>query len=302
MTFNETIDYLYGRLPVFHRIGPKALKPGLDNTLRLCAALGNPQEKFRSIHVAGTNGKGSTSHMLASIYQQAGLKVGLYTSPHLYLFTERIRVNGDPIPEAVVVQFVEDTKSLVDAIEPSFFELTVAMAFDYFAREQVDLAIIEVGLGGRLDSTNVITPLVSVITNIGYDHMDVLGDTLPQIAAEKAGIIKPGIPAVVGEWVSETRPVFQATADRQNAPIFFATDRFTATDSGVADERRQVRINDKAKPDNPSMGYALDLSAAYQTLNLPAILQTVDLLQNLFPVSEIAIGEGLGQTVQNTSL
>ncbi len=302
MTFTETIDYLYGRLPVFHRIGPKALKPGLDNTLKLCAALGNPQEKFRSIHVAGTNGKGSTSHMLASIYQQAGLKVGLYTSPHLYSFTERIRINGVPIPEAVVVQFVEDTKSLVDKIEPSFFELCVAMAFDHFAREQVDLAIIEAGLGGRLDSTNVITPLLSVITNIGYDHMDVLGDTLPQIAGEKAGIIKPGVPAVVGEWVSETRPVFEAASDRQNAPLFFATDRFKATDSGVADERRQVRIADKSKPDKPPMDYVLDLIGTYQTLNLPAILQTVDLLQYRFPVSDIIMGEGLGQTVQNTGL
>lgn len=316
MTYNETIDYLYSRLPVFHRIGSKALKPGLGNTIRLCAAIGNPHHKFPSIHVAGTNGKGSTSHMLASVYAEAGFKVGLYTSPHLKSFTERIRINGQPIPESEVVQFVEQTKPLVEEVEPSFFELTVAMAFDYFAREQVDLAIIEVGLGGRLDSTNIISPLVSVITNIGYDHMDVLGDTLPEIAAEKAGIIKPGIPAVIGEWLPETRPVFQAVADRYNkdAPhrktnLFFASERFLTTDLGIEKERRQVRITDQKQTDYPAdhsadlpFTVSLDLLGAYQLLNLPAILQTVDLLQNQFPVSQLAIGEGLTKTVKNTGL
>jgi len=302
MTFNETIDYLYSRLPVFHRIGPKALKPGLDNTIKLCEALGNPQEKFRSIHVGGTNGKGSTSHMLASIYQEAGLKVGLYTSPHLYSFRERIRINGLPIPEEEVVQFVEQNNALMEAVEPSFFELTVAMAFDFFAREQVDLAIIEVGLGGRLDSTNIITPLVSIITNISYDHMDVLGDTLSAISGEKAGIIKSGIPAIIGEWVAETRPVFQAAADRQSAPIFFASDRFTATDLGIVNECRQVAISDRNKPHNPTVQYELELSGAYQILNLPAILQAVDLLQNQVPVSGLALGEGLAKIVRNTGL
>ncbi len=302
MTYNETIDYLYSRLPVFHRVGSKALKPGLDNTIKLCAALENPHEKFLSIHVGGTNGKGSTSHMMASIYQEAGLKVGLYTSPHLYSFTERIRINGHPIPEVEVVQFVEQNNGLMEAIEPSFFELTVAMAFDYFAREQVDLAIIEVGLGGRLDSTNIITPLVSVITNISYDHMDVLGDTLSAISAEKAGIIKPGIPAVIGEWVFETRPVFQAEADKKGAPIFFASDRFSVTDSGIVNERRQLTISDQNNPKYPSSQYELDLLGAYQIKNVPAILQTVKLLQNRFSVSRSALGEGLAKTVQNTGL
>lgn len=316
MTYNETIDYLYSRLPVFHRIGSKALKPGLGNTIRLCAAIGNPQQKFPSIHVAGTNGKGSTSHMLASIYAEAGFKVGLYTSPHLKLFTERIRINGQPIPESEVVQFVEQTKALVEEVEPSFFELTVAMAFDYFAREQVDLAIIEVGLGGRLDSTNIITPLVSVITNIGYDHMDVLGDTLAEIASEKAGIIKPGIPAVIGEWLAETRPIFQAVFDAQqeHAPhrqtvLFFASERFSTTDLGLENGLRQVQITDQKKVNYKadhsadfSFTVSLDLPGAYQLLNLPAILQTVDLLQNQFPVSQWAIGEGLAKTGRNTGL
>lgn len=302
MTFNETIDYLYSRLPVFHRIGAKALKPGLDNTIRLCAALGNPHEKFLSVHVAGTNGKGSTSHMLASIYAEAGFKVGLYTSPHLKSFTERIRINGQPIPESEVVEFVEQTKTLVDTVEPSFFELTVAMAFDYFAREQVDLAIIEVGLGGRLDSTNIITPLVSLITNIGYDHTDILGDTLSLIAGQKAGIIKPGIPAVVGEWVGETRPVFTTVAEANNAPLFFASDRFSTLDLGLKKEQRLVEISDRNAPNSFPVQYSLELAGAYQLRNLPAILQIVDLLQSQFPASRFAIGEGLAKTVRNTGL
>ena len=302
MTFNETIDYLYSRLPVFHRIGAKALKPGLDNTIRLCAALGNPHEKFLSVHVAGTNGKGSTSHMLASIYAEAGFKVGLYTSPHLKSFTERIRINGQPIPESEVVEFVEQTKTLMDTVEPSFFELTVAMAFDYFAREQVDLAIIEVGLGGRLDSTNIITPLASLITNIGYDHTDILGDTLFLIASQKAGIIKPGIPAVVGEWVGETRPVFTTVAEANNAPLFFASDRFSTLDLGLKKEQRLVEISDRNAPNSFPVQYSLELAGAYQLRNLPAILQIVDLLQSQFPASRSAIGEGLAKTVRNTGL
>ena len=302
MTFNETIDYLYSRLPVFHRMGAKALKPGLDNTIRLCAALGNPHEKFPSVHVAGTNGKGSTSHMLASIYAEAGFKVGLYTSPHLKSFTERIRINGQPIPESEVVEFVEQTKTLVDTVEPSFFELTVAMAFDYFAREQVDLAIIEVGLGGRLDSTNIITPLASLITNIGYDHTDILGDTLFLIASQKAGIIKPGIPAVVGEWVGETRPVFTTVAEANNAPLFFASDRFSTLDLGLKKEQRLVEISDRNAPNSFPVQYSLELAGAYQLRNLPAILQIVDLLQSQFPASRSAIGEGLAKTVRNTGL
>lgn len=199
-TYQQTLDYLFARLPMFSRIGSAAIKKDLTNTLKLCAALGQPQEKFKSIHIAGTNGKGSTSHMLSAVFQHCGYKTGLYTSPHLIDFRERIRINGKEIPEAFVIDFVDRYKAVIEEIEPSFFEITVAMAFAAFAAEQVDIAIIETGLGGRLDSTNVITPELSVITNISYDHMDVLGNTLQEIAREKAGIIKPGY-----RWLWENR-------------------------------------------------------------------------------------------------
>lgn len=306
MTYDETIAYLYSRLPVFHREGPKAIKPGLGNIIRLCEALGNPHEQFRSIHVAGTNGKGSTSHMLASIYQEAGYRVGLYTSPHLKSFTERIRINGQPIPEAEVIRFVEETQTLVDAVEPSFFELTVAMAFAYFARQQVDVAVIEVGLGGRLDSTNIIMPLLSVITNIGYDHMDVLGDTLAQIAWEKAGICKPNIPLVIGEYLAETRPVFALVAQERNAPIYFASDRFHVKDLGIQNEQRKVTVidNSGASKDLPfePISHSLELLGGYQVRNVPAILQAVEILQSTLPASSEHVAKGLARTVTNTGL
>src|SRR4051812_28909942 len=208
MNYQQTLDYLYTQLPVFTRVGASAYKADLDNTIALLSILNNPEHKFKSIHVGGTNGKGSTSHMLAAILQVAGYKTGLYTSPHLKDFRERIRINGQMISEQTVIDFVEDHKADFDEIAPSFFEMTVALAFDVFAKEQVDIAIIEVGLGGRLDSTNVITPLLSVITNIGWDHMNMLGDTLPLIAGEKAGIIKPGIPVVIGEKQEEVANIF----------------------------------------------------------------------------------------------
>ncbi|HEY0900183.1 MAG TPA: Mur ligase family protein, partial [Sphingobacteriaceae bacterium] len=199
MNYSQTLDYLYSRLPMFSRQGASAIKKDLTNTLALCERLGDPHNKIKTIHVGGTNGKGSTSHMLAAILQSAGYKTGLYTSPHLRDFRERIRVNGQMIHEEAVIAFVESQKANIEEIQPSFFEVTVAMAFDHFAKEEVDIAVIEVGLGGRLDSTNIITPLLSVITNIGYDHMNILGDSLNEIAFEKAGIIKPSIPAVIGE-------------------------------------------------------------------------------------------------------
>src|SRR5688500_5676786 len=192
--YKEAVQYLYNNLPMFQRVGAVAYKKDLTNTLKLCEALNNPHKKFRSIHVAGTNGKGSTSHMLASVLQSSGYKTGLYTSPHLKDFTERIKIDGKEISKEFVVDFVNRIKPSIETIHPSFFEITVAMAFDYFAQEKVDVAVIEVGLGGRLDSTNIITPLASVITNISFDHKDILGDTLEKIAFEKAGIIKPGIP------------------------------------------------------------------------------------------------------------
>ena len=208
MTYQETIDYLYAQLPMFSRIGAAAYKEDLHNTIALCNAIDNPQTKFKSVHIAGTNGKGSTSHMLAAILQQAGYKTGLYTSPHLKDFRERIKINGEMIAQDFVIDFVQRTQQIAQQIEPSFFELTMTMAFDYFAQQQVDIAIIETGLGGRLDSTNIITPFLSIITNIGYDHMNILGDTLEKIAAEKAGIIKSNIPVIIGEYLAETKPVF----------------------------------------------------------------------------------------------
>lgn len=299
MQYSEALDYLYSRLPVFHRIGPKALKPGLGNTLRLCAAVGNPQDQFRSIHVAGTNGKGSTAHMLASVYAAAGYRVGLYTSPHLKSFTERIRMNGQPIAEEAVARFVADNQVTIEAVEPSFFEVTVAMAFDWFARQQVDLAIIEVGLGGRLDSTNVITPLTSVITNIGYDHTDILGDTLPQIAAEKAGIIKNDVPVVVGESQPETELVFRDVAALANAPIVFADRHYIVEDHAIANGLRQVVVK---RPDGSAGRYRLDLLGHYQLRNLPAVLATVAGLQALLPVSETALQTGLDTASSSTGL
>jgi len=219
MTYGQVLDYLYSKLPMYQRVGKAAYKKDLSNTLRLLTALGQPQAKFKSVHIAGTNGKGTSAHGIAAILQTAGYNVGLYTSPHLKHFTERIRINGAEVGEDFVVDFVKRTKPLIEEIEPSFFEITVAMAFDYFAKQQVDIAIVETGLGGRLDSTNVIKPEVSLITNIGYDHMDMLGDTLDKIAWEKAGIIKPDTPVVIGELTPETEPVFRQKAREMPAEI-----------------------------------------------------------------------------------
>ena len=212
MTYQQTIEYLYASQPAFHLVGASAYKPGLDNTYRLMAHLGNPHQQLRAVHVAGTNGKGSTSHLIAAALQAQGYRVGLFTSPHLIDFRERIRISGEMIPEAMVVQFVADNCEFLDSLRPSFFETTMALAFWYFAQQQVDIAVIEVGLGGRLDSTNILTPLLSVITNIGIDHTEFLGTTLSQIAAEKAGIIKPHVPCVIGETHPETQDIFLARA------------------------------------------------------------------------------------------
>ena len=212
MTYAQTIDYLYASQPAFHLVGASAYKPGLDNTYRLMAHLGNPHERLRAVHVAGTNGKGSTSHLIAAALQAQGYKVGLFTSPHLVDFRERIRISGEMIPEETVVQFVAEHRAFLDELRPSFFETTMALAFWYFAQQQVDIAVVEVGLGGRLDSTNILTPLLSVITNIGIDHTEFLGDTLTQIAEEKAGVMKPHVPCVIGETHPETQEVFLARA------------------------------------------------------------------------------------------
>jgi len=222
VSYQESVTYLYVSRPPFHQVGASAYKPGLENTLRLMAQVGNPHEQLQAIHVAGTNGKGSTSHLIAASLQASGRKVGLFTSPHLVSLTERIRINGQPIPEEEVAAFVEKHKELLDKLQPSFFETMTVMAFDYFVREKVDVAVVEVGLGGRLDSTNVLTPILSVITNIGLDHTEFLGNTLPKIAREKAGIIKPHVPVVVGESHPQTINVFLSKAQECEAEIYFA--------------------------------------------------------------------------------
>jgi dihydrofolate synthase / folylpolyglutamate synthase len=270
MTYQQTIDYLYSQLPMFSRIGAAAYKKDLHNTLELCAALNNPERKFKSIHIAGTNGKGSTSHMLAAILQQAGYKTGLYTSPHLKDFRERIKINGEMVEEQFVTDFVERTKQLTKEIEPSFFELTVVMAFEYFAQQKVDIAIIETGLGGRLDSTNVITPLLSIITNIGYDHMNLLGNTLPEIAFEKAGIIKPNVPVVIGEYNNHTKPVFEKKAMECKAPVFFVQDEYKV--SAVKATAGFLQCDVTNTVDNITETFQLDLNGLYQTKNLCTVL------------------------------
>jgi len=257
-------------------MGSVAFKKDLTNTLLLCERLGNPHKKFKSIHVGGTNGKGSVSHMLAAIFQTAGYKTGLYTSPHLYDFRERIKVNGIMCDGDFVVGFVEKIKPAIEEIEPSFFEITVAMAFEFFAQKKVDIAIVEVGLGGRLDSTNVITPELSVITNIGWDHMNMLGNTLQEIASEKAGIIKQGIPVVIGEKKKETEEVFRNTASQKHAPIFFAEDNFSVTDYHLTNDFISVSVTDKM---SSTQHYHLDLAGIYQIKNILTVLQAVELLK-----------------------
>ena len=278
MDYPQTLDYLLSKLPMYSRIGAAAYREDLTNTILLSESIGNPERRFRSVHIAGTNGKGSTSHMLAAIFQEAGYKTGLYTSPHLKDFRERIRINGKMIDEAAVCDFVDRIRPVSEAIDPSFFEVTVAMAFDYFARNNVDIAIIEVGLGGRLDSTNIITPDLSVITNISYDHMNLLGDTLPAIAAEKAGIIKHNIPVVIGEHQPETAPVFEAKAKQENAPLSFADHHRYVTDWKYGRHTLDVEIATTPVAADVEW-YTLDLAGIYQTRNILTVLEAVHMLR-----------------------
>lgn len=262
---------------MFSRMGSAAFKKDLTNTIVLCEALGNPHRKFKSIHVGGTNGKGSVSHMLAAVLQTAGYKTGLYTSPHLYDFRERIRINGDLVSEDFVVSFVERIRPLIEKVSPSFFEITVAMAFDYFASQEVDIAIVEVGLGGRLDSTNIITPELSVITNIGLDHTNMLGTTLQEIAGEKAGIIKKGVPVVIGEKHPETEPVFTEKAHKENAPLYFAEDHYEVTRFSFSNDSLAIEVNDRDA--HTEAVYQLDLPGVYQEKNIKTVLQAIRLLK-----------------------
>ncbi len=301
MTYQQTIDYLFAQLPMYSRIGAAAYKEDLKNSLALCNALHNPQKKFKSIHIAGTNGKGSTSHMLAAILQQAGYKTGLYTSPHLKDFRERIKINGEMIAEEFVVDFVQRTQEITKAVEPSFFELTMTMAFDYFARQQVDIAIIETGLGGRLDSTNIIAPLLSIITNIGYDHMNILGNTLEKIAEEKAGIIKQDTPVIIGEYLAETKQIFINKAIKCSAPIVFAQHEFMVTDLTLSIQKLHCKVTDLQN--NSAQYFTLDLNGIYQTKNLCAVLCAKKfLVENGFIIKDAAVQFAIANTKILTGL
>lgn len=303
MDFSQAIEYLYNRLPVFHNIGARAYKPGLSTTRAICEHLGNPQNRYKTIHIAGTNGKGSTSHMLAAVLQKAGYKTGLYTSPHLKSFTERIRVNGVPAEETYIAEFVSSHRSFIESVSPSFFEITVAMAFDYFARENVDVAVIEVGLGGRLDSTNIITPELSVITNISFDHVKQLGDTLPKIAAEKAGIIKERVPVVIGEnHGPEVDEVFISRSQSVNAPVVFAAAEWQVRDHWIENGKMGVSITD-ADQNEVFTGLELELTGFYQCKNILGVLSALKILKNSgWLLSEKAIYDGLSATSSITGL
>jgi dihydrofolate synthase/folylpolyglutamate synthase len=306
MTYQETLAWLYAQLPMYQRVGVAGFKKGLGNTEALVAALGHPETKFRSVHVAGTNGKGSSSHMLAAVLQSAGYKVGLYTSPHLREFTERIRINGQELAPDYLVQWVENHRNLFAEIQPSFFEMCVALAFDYFAAEQVDVAVVEVGLGGRLDSTNIITPLVSLITNISYDHQAMLGNTLPEIAGEKAGIIKPGRPAVVSQTQREVATVFEQKAKQEGSPLVFADARYQAqpVTTAAPDASAGVQLLDVLREGQPYLqSIALGLLGDYQRLNLPGVLATLDELRvQGFDIAESAVRQGLRDVTRLTGL
>lgn len=301
MNYPETLDYLFSRLPVFQHVGAVAYRPGLERTLALLKQAGDPHRGLVCLHVAGTNGKGSSSHLLAAILQQAGYRVGLYTSPHLKDFRERIRINGQPIPEQAVVDFVAAHRPAVEELQPSFFEWTVGLAFAYFHQQKTDINVIEVGLGGRLDSTNVITPLVALITNISYDHTDLLGDTLAQIAAEKAGIIKAGVPVVVARHQPETDAVFIEKARQMQAPLSFASDEWEVLQADSTARGLMLSLGQAAGRLPPLW---LDLPGLYQQHNLLGVLSVVGLLNSLYnyKISFETVSAAVGQVVALTGL
>lgn len=302
MNYNETINWMFNKLPMYQRIGAAAYKADLNSTIKILDYLNNPQDNFKSVHIAGTNGKGSVSHSLASVFQEAGYKTGLYTSPHLRDFRERIRINGNMIPENNVVEFIDKHKNKLEELELSFFEMTVAMAFDYFKNENVDIAIIEVGMGGRLDSTNIIKPELSIITNISLDHVKFLGDSEDKIAVEKAGIIKKMIPVVIGETQIKTKDVFIEKAKAENSEIFFADKIFQCeriTENDILDyqsfniyKNNKEYINELKFP----------LLGNYQNKNLKTIICAIDILKNTFSINENHIKNGLFNVIKNTSL
>jgi dihydrofolate synthase/folylpolyglutamate synthase len=302
MIYTDTLEFLFSQLPSYQRIGKAAYKNDLNNTITLDNYFGNPHKKYRTIHVAGTNGKGSVSHMLASVLQEAGYRTGLYTSPHLKDFRERVKVNDEMISENEVIVFVNNNKEIIESLKPSFFEITVAMAFDHFARRNVDVAVIEVGLGGRLDSTNIIKPVLSVITNIGHDHMDLLGDTLGKIASEKAGIIKEKIPVVIGETQPEIQEIFISKAIEMGSVITFADEHFSCLldgDSGINGERR-YRLTDLFTSNN--LEGATMLGGDYQSGNLQTVYSVFNQLNEVFRISDKNIIDGIRNVVTNTGI
>ena len=301
MTYQETLEWMFNKLPMYQRIGAAAYKADLNNTIQLLDLLDNPHNSFKSVHVAGTNGKGSVSHTLASVFQEAGYKTGLYTSPHLRDFRERIRINGEMIPEENVVQFIDNYKDKFEAMELSFFEMTVGMAFNYFRKEKVDIAIVEVGMGGRLDSTNLITPELSIITNIDFDHTKFLGDTRAKIAYEKAGIIKPGIPVVIGETHPETEQVFIDKAKECGSPIYFA-DQIFDCDKIYFESFTEQKFDVWKNSELYMEALEIPLMGNYQQKNLTTVMCAIDLLRNKFNLSDDDIRDGIGKVIRNTHL
>ena len=301
MTYQETLEWMFNKLPMYQRIGAAAYKADLNNTIQLLDLLDNPHNSFKSVHVAGTNGKGSVSHTLASVFQEAGYKTGLYTSPHLRDFRERIRINGEMIPEENVVQFIDTYKDKFEAMELSFFEMTVGMAFDYFRNEKVDIAIVEVGMGGRLDSTNLITPELSIITNIDFDHTKFLGDTRAKIAYEKAGIIKPGIPVVIGETHPETEQVFIDKAKECGSPIYFA-DQIFDCDKIYFESFTEQKFDVWKNSELYMEALEIPLMGNYQQKNLTTVMCAIDLLRDKFNLSDDDIRDGISKVVRNTHL
>lgn len=297
MNYRQTLDYLYQQLPMYQRVGNMAFKKDLVNITRLCNGLDKPQEQFKSIHIAGTNGKGSVGHILSAVLQAQGLKVGLYTSPHYRDFRERIKINGEYVSEEYVTRFVAANKESWKPIVPSFFEITVAMAFRYFADQEVDIAIIETGLGGRLDSTNVLTPLISVITNISFDHQDMLGNTLGEIAVEKAGIIKPNIPVVIGESNAISKPIFRGVAAKNKSTLYFADKLHKAVPISVNHERTVFNVFHHKVLRYPAL--KVNMTGEYQFKNLQTALQVIDLLP--FYIQEDVLRNGLLDLQERTN-
>lgn len=300
--FQQVLDYLYRHLPMYQRVGDAAYKADLNNTLALDRHFGHPHQDFRSVHIAGTNGKGSVAHMLASVFQESGMKTGLYTSPHLKSFTERIKIDGKEIPESFILSFFNKHISVFEQIQPSFFEMTVALAFEWFRYNKVDMAVIETGMGGRLDSTNIITPLVSVITNIDYDHTRFLGDTLTEIAREKAGIIKNGVPVVAGEVNKDTEPVFLRISSEKNAPLYIASKDYSVPYSFLDTEGYQV-MNVYSDERLLYENLRIDLLGVYQRKNLITVLKTLDVLKESgVEISARHLFDGLKHAAERTGL